>query len=891
MKTPTRTAWLLLLTVCINNGKFLVGVSAWRRLPAVLTNSVFFRGGSHPSEKPSDNGKDETRDECSVSGEPKDDTSFSEQKLSSNEKLPDNGEAEPRDERTISAKPNDDTSFTVQKRSSKNLKHSSDIMHNLIPKSGLRDDSLELRLLVGTRTKSYVNELMDAAHSNDEKLPHPRKLLHYLAPKVPAIKHSPDVNLRIHQLRSAIDSGLAASILSTLAWVCEIYDKEVMRRNAGLGDGVERPGSVAPIITTDRRFEQLVECVLSGVNVKKRKRESLLKQLDRHSDGQTADIEEILDQEDAQEDAGLSAIDACRAAWGIAILGAFHLETLGGEKVMDLLLSLSLRIREILLARLQLLRKDDLFSGSLNESAQSTESRLDELAEELAEDAVCAMWAFGCVKACTGMRSAPLFETCCSLLCQDPVDLRKRAQQEENSLSNIGANDVVDRLAKSDRDLSDSDSDNNGSKHDQIGEKDALLDWLSPNMVNDILWALALHGSADSTSLEEITLSETATTIREIAFDRLMEWLEEDLALLKRNEGKECSIHMERSVESNSMTIEVVDAAALLESEQNAKSDVISDMHDLPIEVEASKRRQNSFGGGVSDVQEVQVVDAAKLLASVEAGGPVELETEVILAPSTLVDSGNLDSDSDYQEDNDFEMDRKSLDSNAESLPTFTVHDLCCMAWAVTELRDQLRPQIVSLITQILMLIGPTSTDGLNGSDLSNLAWAVAKTSGVGERNSESSDRMETVIYWVAKSAMKRIKEDRFGSTVDVSTVHAFQPPELGRLLWAIASTVSTYSDVSERERVGGRVAELASAALLAASSNLSMFTSEDLLRISWAFLELCDVDRAMANPDIAIALGRVLATVEGSLDRWERGKRNEPTAEAARGGQVAESG
>lgn len=840
-----RTLWLVIVTLLINNGQWLICASAWRKLPPLLTRVIIFRGGSHTNEKSHED---------------------SEEKPSS----------------PPSIIPGDEASFIDQTNSSKKRKHSSNMIHNLIPKSGLTDESLELRLLIGTRTKGYINELMTAAKSNDVKLPHPRKLLHYLAPKVPAIKHSPDVNLRIHSLRSAMDSGVAASMVSTLAWVCEIYDKEVMKRNAALADDADRPESVAPVITTDRRFEQLVECVLSGVNVKKRKRESLLKQLDRHNDGETKDIEEVLDGEDAQEDAGLNAIDACRAAWGIAILGAFHLETLGGEKVMDLLLSLSLRIREILLARLQLLRRDDLFSESGTRKTQSPESRLNELAEELAEDAVCAMWAFGCVKACTGMRSPPLFETCCSLLCKDPVEMRKRAQDEERGLGNmnIGASDVVDRLAKSDHDLSDQDSDGPESFQDQFGQKDALLDWLSPNMVNDILWALALHGSTDNTSLEEITLSETATTLREIAFDRLMEWLEQDLALLQRNKENEVVVASESSAETGAMTIEVVGAAELLKADDEAQSRLVSDaIQDLQMENSTLKGRRNPAGVGGVGVQKVQVVDAAKLLASVESGGPVELETEVILAPSTFVDS-NVDPDGDNEEDGDLVTERGEIQSSAEELPTFTPHDLCCMAWAVTELRDQLRPQIVSLITRIFSLIGPTSTDGLNGSDLSNLAWALTRTAGEGGRVGESSDRSISLIRWIASSALQRIHDNCIDSGVDVTTVHMFQPPELGRLLWAIASTISDHYDVVESAEADEAVPELALAALMTASSNLSMFTSEDLLRISWAFLELCDTDATLADPNVAMALGKVLATVEESLDKWERGKKNAPATD-----------
>ena len=42
--------------------------------------------------------------------------------------------------------------------------------------------------------------------------------------------------------------------------------------------------------------------------------------------------------------------------------------------------------------------------------------------------------------------------------------------------------------------------------------------------------------------------------------------------------------------------------------------------------------------------------------------------------------------------------------------------------------------------------------------------------------------------------------------------------------------------------------------------------------RIAWAFLELCDANVAIEVPHVASALGGVLATIEGSLHRWERG-------------------
>ncbi|KAL3921729.1 MAG: hypothetical protein SGARI_006610, partial [Bacillariaceae sp.] len=236
-------------------------------------------------------------------------------------------------------------------------RHSSDVIKQILdPQSSSAsldllqnndmDESIALRELIASRTEDYIAELEEAAtQNNNSKLPHPRKLLHYLAPKVPCIKQSPDVNLRIHSSRSDIDPGVAACIIGNLARVCELYDKEVMHRadnndNADNGESsYEKPKSIASEVTSDRRFEQLVECVISGINVQKRKAEFMQRQMDKDTD-EAADIEEVLDEEHARIDEGLNIRDMCRAAWGISILGAHHLETLGGVKVNDLLLSL-----------------------------------------------------------------------------------------------------------------------------------------------------------------------------------------------------------------------------------------------------------------------------------------------------------------------------------------------------------------------------------------------------------------------------------------------------------------------------------------------------------------------------------------------------------------------
>jgi hypothetical protein len=76
--------------------------------------------------------------------------------------------------------------------------------------------------------------------------------------------------------------------------------------------------------------------------------------------GESRDIEEVLDEEDIKIDEGLLVKDACRAAWGMAVLGGFHVESFGKVATEDTLNALSVRRSELLLAKLQQSRQGDM---------------------------------------------------------------------------------------------------------------------------------------------------------------------------------------------------------------------------------------------------------------------------------------------------------------------------------------------------------------------------------------------------------------------------------------------------------------------------------------------------------------------------------------------------
>ena len=815
--------------------------------------------------------------------------------------------------------------------------HTSDVLQNLVARSAVvNPESLRLRELIAQRSNAYLEDLMAkrreqqvAAVNNQRppKLPHPKKVLHYLAPKIPAIKHSPDVNLRIVTARSDIDSGVAACLLGTLGRVCEVYDREVMLQNRQLesndqqqqqnGKASVSSVSAATQLVKDRRFEQVVECLLCGVDVRKRKREnkthfSDAKKKKDDDGGVSENIEEIIEGEQVNVQEGLNIRDACRAAWGLAILGAHNRETLGGTAVVDLLMTLSLRIRDLLLSRLQKFLMGDLMddlivrnSADANWKPPSPEQRVDELAEELAEDSAAAMWAFACVRACTGMRSAALFETCCSILCQDPVDMRKRAQANNADAS---ANDVVDRLAHSEAEILE-DEEKEGSKaNTTISEtekstgktttvsdnKDALIDWLSPNELTDVLWALALHGSSEGSVQEETVISENAGTLKEIAFDRLMVFLRKDCALVElRNEQRrqaeirmQADVDLQRSTEEvitkegETVTVEVVDAAALLASERAAL--VAAAENNIQTTEESRPKIM---------ANDIETSVAYEAIVGQSTSDLVPKESTTI--EQEMHSSGEAEDPANGQNVDPVEIGGSSLGDTISPAITerffFSPHDLCSLAWAVTELRDSLRFQIVDLVINIFIGLGEESFDDLGGADLSNLAWACARhTNDARPWSSEKENpACLQLAIWVVRRAL--IASGGHNGGVDqAQSIHIldpFQPPELSRLMWAVASLVGTFADRNDHFP---EVEELAINALVSAGSNLSMFSPEDLVRIFWAFLEVGDMDDALSQPGVADALGRVFATIETTIVRWERGHLNQKVdeeTEETRGG------
>jgi len=258
------------------------------------------------------------------------------------------------------------------------------------------------------------------------------------------------------------------------------------------------------------------------------------------------------------------------------------------------------------------------------------------------------------------------------------------------------------------------------------------------------------------------------------------------------------------------------------------------------------------------------VVDAATLLAcSPEI--PLAAETELLVASTLARSYEPLAEEPAETGDTDVSVEQHTVSAVSQDQPfpenaengrsgvtadmatvvrygrlSFSLHDLCSIAWAVTDLRDPLRYLIVDLITQMFASFGKDSLENLPMADLSNLAWAIARSASQKQALSfaeYSVTPAAVVTRWTAESALARlgidghILEDHDVALAVRSMLQEFQPPELGRLLWSLSCTVANHIDPLEhREARDVAVSQLATLALLTAGTNLSIFSTEDLV-------------------------------------------------------------
>ena len=752
-------------------------------------------------------------------------------------------------------------------------RRTSDVILDLIDASRSGDDeglSSQLRMLMMERRDQVLGELREGqTHrredgSSEAPLHAIKRLLHFLAPKITAIKHSPDVSLTVRCLPSDEDPGLAASLVATIAHLWEIQNL-----SARQGSSVPGPSNATALLARglvhDRRFEQLIETIVCGVDLSKRAQEEVALQVHHH---EADDLVQMI--RGAELHHGLSIRDSCRAAWGVAMLGLYEIKMVGETKMKDLILALALRVRELLLARVRLLCTDDFF---VENSTVPVEDRIEEIVREIAEDTATAMWAFACVQAVTGVKCAPLIHVCTCIFCADPFQTRKSVQEGMATLDEpvIGGNDVIDKLDRAERVEG---SPRSPESLDTQRNEDVFLDFLSPTEVTDVLWALGVYTMKEPSPMQSVGL------LSEIAVDRVVEWLAHDLKR-GRSSTDNAPAEMEEEEDEDSRD-ETVDQECLAEK-------CVADVGDSQKLVTVQSPEGVVESDRVCDVEYVEVADAAAILAS-ENNDVVrsEAEGETIIRQSLgetmerdvmleTVDAAKLLEAEESFENGTPAQTQSGFDSDPltnyfhskESIDwLFSAHDLCSLSWAVTELDDSLKGRTTRMVADLLIFMGRDHLARCSSADHANLVWAMAKE--CEQDTSRSTPNFYLLGRWIAEDIFQSSGlADAVIDSDSWSLLRNLQPPELSRLLWSLASLSMTAED----DQLSKLVGVLSLAGLETASRNFHMFSTEDLARISWAFVEFSDYGAVLeTHPSSLQSLGQMLGLIDMSLISWEVG-------------------
>lgn len=307
-----------------------------------------------------------------------------------------------------------------------------------------------IKNLVYERAWKYIEDIRQAEEKALERgklgsITHPKKFLHYIAPKIPAVKISPEISLRI-KAATDIDVSAAVCALGAIATLTEYYscvmrDLETMlheqKRKEDLVDFLKHSDELGVYkdIVTDRRFEQLVECIQCGVDMEDLKDHPLLSFNAIALSCEVTPVKEGI----------VDSFDASRIIWSMMIFLSHHdIGEIGGETCSHFMQGLQRYTNAILIQRCR-----GLLSGKNSvsfSSASEDEMFLDEL-KSLLRDTTISLWASERTSNFVQYHNSNLVQTCCLILMQHIEEawlLRRKKKDEESKVD-----DIVERLAES----------------------------------------------------------------------------------------------------------------------------------------------------------------------------------------------------------------------------------------------------------------------------------------------------------------------------------------------------------------------------------------------------------------------------------------------------------
>jgi hypothetical protein len=499
-----------------------------------------------------------------------------------------------------------------------------------------RKDIEELHSLLSTmheRMQTYIADLgiLDEEHDELERTrsftpPHPKKLLHKIAPKIPAIKRSPVIMLRITSARGDVDVKAAARGIGLVAAAVELYNYACKKL-----DCIDQPASTK--ICKDRRFEQLVECILCGLD-----KEEYSPTYTQDQSEEIGIDEDHTDYTDSKDDGrkaqqyGLDVHDIATIAWGLSVLNIKQLPHVSDVKPEDIFAKLSARASKMIIERANTIHNGEFDGEGIDKRALFSKKMFS-----LSKDIYSLISAFGDANRKCGVQSDKLCQTCLELLCLSEEKIwNKRPRHQDREID-----DLVERLHKSETDEKDDDQHRKEEKTSVVSNDDIPIDITQQKTslsqtplhkqqtqsdsggieFNEPVYVFSHLSTSNLVSIFS-TLVDHKDLSRSKYFTVLLKEinsrLKHDLDVTNTFDIGEDKTMPDPNLETNTKELlEVIDAAALLSGEDEIMIGPNSESDTKELEVE-----------------ELEVIDAAVLLS---------VEDETMIDPNSESDTTELE--------------------------------------------------------------------------------------------------------------------------------------------------------------------------------------------------------------------------------------------------------
>eukprot|EP00815_Leptocylindrus_aporus_P010890 CAMPEP_0116075644 /NCGR_PEP_ID=MMETSP0322-20121206/16754_1 /TAXON_ID=163516 /ORGANISM="Leptocylindrus danicus var. apora, Strain B651" /LENGTH=1349 /DNA_ID=CAMNT_0003565735 /DNA_START=8 /DNA_END=4058 /DNA_ORIENTATION=+ len=700
----------------------------------------------------------------------------------------------------------------------------------------------------------------------------PLKLLRTLAPKIPAIKRAPDFTLRITGA-SVEDARAAAYAIYLVAQNAFAYRSS--ENDDGNGYDFHKK------ILHDRRFEQLVECAMCGVDMElamrlvseeekeevgsdQRETSNVTTEYDTgsHCDGTEdnlcADQEKGVNSSKSSQGSspspvkdGLSILDASLLAWSLALLGVDELESLANEECTSILSALANRCKRILIQN-----KMALFSSNDN-SCVYVSSDNSATVEGLAKDAVWASWAFACVSGCTGVKSNALFHVCCEVLCSPLMETNKQMEDLVDRLTTEACK--IPSLTKEEPGRSPIEEVDNQKSSDTF-HRDALsyhtdqtvAHLLSHKNIADLIWSCALHGS-DGENVKNLLSILRPILITELSsIDKQLK--DERIPAVDQNDPLSLS---ESGCEKSAVDYNSKDTLSENEPTDNDfKKDYCAEQSDM---------RENQ----PDSESEITIITEEELASSGTSIEVIDAEEIFAAEASEMIDESTEEC-SESKEDISLKINSDNVVApSIETKFTFLAKRHKFNALGTTETNFE-PGEVINISSSIMINMGDNFLSKLEGRDLANIVWSVARY----VENSRTYDRDEisSLLNHVGEWSLFRIGSKLSNvrrSSLD-NTLEPISPSDLSRILWAFSICES--KDLLNHEEGHYSISSrLSLEGIHLASSNINHFTADDLAKILWAYVA-SGACQELHQSNMAFGVGRIITAIEASLQRWERG-------------------